>query len=385
MQRLIGACYMGTWSLGVTKTILGPMVAIFQTRYDLSLSSVGAIFLFQFAGSLIGSAFGGILADALGTRRVILGGLAVLAGGLLGFAVSPAWWLTLVLAWIVGLGYAVFNVSAITTVSRLHADRPGPALNRLTFCFGLGAVMGPLLFAAAVSGPLGWRGLYILLALTPLAVLVGVRHCTFPKAGRPFSLSDARHLAVKARFRLPAALLFLYVGIETGIAGWIYTYMEGHFGYSSAGASWVLSLFWVGLTAGRFACAWLVDRFGYAATIVWSAALSAAAAAAIAIYPGATGTAVLFVCVGLFFSGIFPTALALAGQSFPGQLGAVSGLLVALGGLGSTFIPWTMGFAGDLFGLRTGFALAALGTVAMVAFAIRWRREGTAAPAKLPA
>jgi fucose permease len=85
----------------------------------------------------------------------------------------------------------------------------------------------------------------------------------------------------------------------------------------------------------------------------------------------ATGPSmVLFVLLGFFFSGIYPTVMAQAGSVFPQYSGTVSGVLTASGGLGGMLLPLGMGLVSDYAGLRVGLFVSLVATIVMFVVAV---------------
>ncbi|MGQ9622436.1 MAG: MFS transporter [Candidatus Caldatribacteriaceae bacterium] len=79
---------------------------------------------------------------------------------------------------------------------------------------------------------------------------------------------------------------------------------------------------------------------------------------------------VLFVLLGFFFSGIYPTVMAQAGSVFPQYSGTVSGVLTASGGLGGMFLPLSMGLVSDYAGLGVGLFVSLVATIVMFVIAV---------------
>jgi len=126
---------------------------------------------YGFAGLLLSSYFflyalmqlpSGILSDALGPRRTIIGFTVFTVVGALLFYVSHRFELLLAAQLLMGLGSSVFYINAVKVVSSwFPAERRASAIGVLSAASGLGS------FAAYMGFPLasvyfgGWRTLYI--------------------------------------------------------------------------------------------------------------------------------------------------------------------------------------------------------------------------------
>lgn len=126
---------------------------------------------YGFAGLLLSSYFflyalmqlpSGILSDALGPRRTIMGFTVFTVVGALLFYVSHRFELLMVAQLLIGLGSSVFYINAVKVVSSwFPAERRASAIGVLSAASGLGS------FAAYMGFPLasvyfgGWRALYV--------------------------------------------------------------------------------------------------------------------------------------------------------------------------------------------------------------------------------
>jgi FSR family fosmidomycin resistance protein-like MFS transporter len=133
---------------------------------------------------------------AVGGRRrafVIAGGICF-AAGLAAAAVASAWWLLL-------LGFALlypasgaFVSLSQATLMDLQPARREHNMARWMVAGGVGAVIGPLLLAAALWLGLGWRGLFVALAVTSLLLVLVVRRA-------PATIDDHDRLRLRAALR----------------------------------------------------------------------------------------------------------------------------------------------------------------------------------------
>jgi len=73
----------------------------------------------------------------------------------------------------------------------------------------------------------------------------------------------------------------------------------------------------------------------------------------------------LFILLGFFLSGIYPTVMAQAGCIFPQYSGTVSGVLTAAGGFGGMLLPLGMGVVSDYVGLKVGLLVPLIATIIM--------------------
>jgi FHS family Na+ dependent glucose MFS transporter 1 len=142
---------------------------------------------------------------------------------------------------------------------------------------------------------------------------------------------------------LLALFFFLYVGVEIGFAGWIFTYAQAQSLAGQATAAYLTSGFWGAFTLGRLAGIplgarvrprWilLVDLLGALGGLALMLARPDSLAALWA------GTLAL----GLFLASIFPTTVTLADRRV-GLTGRMTGWIFSGASAGAMTLPWLMG------------------------------------------
>src|SRR5690606_26113586 len=113
-----------------------------------------------------------------------------------------------------GFGFGLVDVGFNLLAARAFAPRSAPALNFLNAAFGVGAVIGPLVVAAAAPR---FGTAFLVFAGVALMVLVGTLRLPTPAPvpdegrGLPLVWSQVAGFVV---------LYFLYVATEVGVTSW---------------------------------------------------------------------------------------------------------------------------------------------------------------------
>ncbi|MER6220087.1 MFS transporter [Streptomyces sp. 900105755] len=333
--------------------------------------------------------FGGVIADRLGPRRVVIGSdavrcAAVLAVAALLFLTSPGLWPLAALALVFGTVDAVFmpavgalpaRVTSRDQLARVQGMR-GLAIR---FASILGAPLGGL--GVAVGGAATAFGLAGLLIAVSVPLLVSLRVRELPADDRaaapaPTPWQDLR--AGLAHIRSHRVLAPLMLAIALGDLGFVsplnvgLTLLADRRGWGAAGVGWVLA----GFGAGAGAASLLLTvrgrlpRAGLVAGV--SIVAGSVAIGALAFVPGLVGAVGVALLIGLLagLSGAMCGAL-LQTQADPlylGRVTAVSGLISL--GLTPLSMPFTAAAIGA-FGLGPVYvvsaAVCALGGVVALA------------------
>ncbi len=354
-------------ALGLATTVLGPAVGQLRTQTGATVSALAIAFTAQSLGYLVASIVAGRRFDAGAGHRLLAGGLAVL--GLAGFGWAPSTTVAMVaaVAAAVGAAAAVVDVGANTLLVWARPGDPGPALNALHLCFGLGALAAPMLVDRSVAWTSGLWAVAVVVAVPALVMAAVVARRPAPGAPlRPANGPSAGGLVARGGL---AVFYVLYVGAELGLAGWIHTY-AGAIGLSGAAATGVTATFWAGFCLGRLVAAAVVRRVGEVRLLVMSCAL--ATLAALGLLAGDGAPVAVWVGAGLFGATVspqFPTMIAVADRRL-GLTGSITAWIIAGTGVGSLTLPWMIGVLLDRVGARAMPAAVAVLAAASLVWAV---------------
>jgi len=366
--------YLAFLGLGVTMSLLGPLLPAIRAEIPMSYLEAGLLLSGQFIGMLVSVPPGGHLADRIGRKPFLLASAVLTVSGLAATALAPGFGTLLAAAVVTGVGSGGFEVG-VNAVEVDHAgEGAGKAMNRLHFFFGVGAIAGPVLAAAMVGAGLDWRLAFLAAAVPPAAVGLVLLPQPLRHAAKAAVHDQAAIYGNAALWRY-AMVVALYVALETTTYGWAASFWVKR-GASFLPAALLASLFWTTLTAGRLLCGGLADRMGLARFVRRSSAGALVACAAWTIWPTPWLTLACLLLLGLALSGIFPTTMALVTEAFPGHAGKVVAFLAVFASLGGFVGPTAAGRLADSAGIgilppfTAGLALAML-------VCVRWARRGT--------
>lgn len=342
--------YLAAILNGIATTMLGPLMPGFESRWDLDDSQGGLLFVAQFLSCVLSAAATGWLARRLGYWRVVAGGLAVAALGVAG-CVSHSWTVTLVSVAVYGCGIGVITPASNVGIAAAVEGDSSRTVMWLNLFWSVGAVGAAALVATLRGG--------FLPALSGAFLVIAVA-VAFAGAGQRPARETATVKSRSVPHLIYALMLFLYVGAEQAIAGWVSLYATR----SAASQSlWAVlpSVFWGSILLGRIVAPYLLSRVRASALAPWS--LGFALGGTLLLVAGGGPMALLAgsSIIGLGFAPIFPLVVA----AYADRAGAsASGLVFSAAGLGGATVPWLVGFvstaSGSLrMGLVTSIALVA--------------------------
>lgn len=357
---------------GLNSGWIGPIIPTIAQAQSLSLQQAGWLVSACGAGSILSISLGKGVVQCIGAKNTLQAGAVLTCAGLAAVAAINGLAPLVAAVLVLGIGLGLTGVAATLCVLEFCGTEATPALNRLHLFFGAGALLGPLVAERALAGPLSYRAAYLggaVLAFAVAVLLASVR-TRQAKGPAPGSKAGEGLWQVPAVW-LYAAAMFLYVGVEAGIATWLFTYLVGASRLPEFLASLSMSILWAGLTLGRLLTVHLSKTIP-ASTITMAALLVSSAAIATLIIKPALGIATLIVVafLGYGFGPIYPSTLAEANMRFRAHASSLTPLLILAGALGGMTYPALTGYVLENFGLPAGMgALFLTALIMLVAFA----------------
>ncbi len=380
VRRLTASAFAGMFVFGIVMAILGAVLPSLFEKIGFGAGAAGNLFLSMNFAMLVMTVFFGPLVDRFGFRTLLLASSLLVAASfvlLAGAATYPA----LVLAVVVlGLGGGGLNGGTNALTSDINeGERRGPALNVLGIFFGFGALTIPFLTGVLLT-TLGLRGVLLLATVFGLVPLILYAVLRFPRAKQPqgFPITEAAKVARDPRLWLCGFLLFFESANEFTVGGWISTLLQKTHGTGPSAAALVLAGYWAAVMAGRVLSARLVRRLGKERLVLAGAAVALAAALVLWLSPSRTAAMAAAVVIGLGFSPVYPTVLAVVGERFAALTGTAFSIVLAVGLAGGMIAPWLAGRIAETSGLRQGLVVPVVNCVLIIvlmAFIVRLRQR----------
>ncbi|MBC7945397.1 MAG: MFS transporter [Burkholderiales bacterium] len=319
-----------------------------RAMHGFSDAQYGAIFLPQVVAAVIGAVGGGVLAQRIGLKALLV--LALLANTLSqallaassGMAADTAYAIVLAGTASLGLGFGLSGAPLNSFPPTFFPERRNTAVVALHTLLGLGLMAGPLLAAWTMDR---WLRFPLSLLVVCLAVAIVVALTSFPddraterstrkarqnKQGDRQSESDAAPAPQRSTvFWLFMTIAVLYAFAEGTFSSWVAIYLQQTKQLPETTAAAALSAFWGALVAGRLLVSVIVVRV--AAERVWQT-LPVIMILAFLLLPYVDSPAssiALFALAGLACSAFFPLTMALVSRQFDQHVAWVSAMLTA--------------------------------------------------------
>ncbi|HXG92542.1 MAG TPA: MFS transporter [Blastocatellia bacterium] len=364
--------HIGYVLTGVVTTLLGPMLPVLQSRWSLDDAQAGYLFTAQFVGAIAASGAASALIARIGSLRSLVAGYALMCVGVTALGVSP-WAVGVASVFCFGLGLGITITTTNLFVSELNPTRRAAALNIVNFTWCIGAVASAPVIGLLAEKNLTTLGLFCLSSLLILLALWLVQFHSLNVADKPRRLEvETKASAFRSPFvLLIGSLIFLYVGTENAVAGWVATYASRLKG-SSEYLWWLPpSIFWAMLLIGRLTAPLVLRRVAEERLALAGLATALCGTALLTAINTMAGMFAAVALAGIGFASIYPITVAILPRCFGNQTTRVAGLIFMLAGLGGATLPWAVGFISTRSdSLRAGLLVPLLGNLAMIALQV---------------
>jgi FHS family glucose/mannose:H+ symporter-like MFS transporter len=350
---------------GVVSVLLGPIIPELRSGWNVTQAQAASLFVAQFTASSIGAVVSGF-----NLRRSLAGGYLLVGAGLAGLA-TGGWSLALPALCLMGLGLGLVIPASNLFVAHRNPGSRSSSLATLNFVWGLGAVSSPLLIAGLRDlKPLEeiLAGLAAVAALTGLAVWLCVTDDASPGAPATPREGGPAGGASLGFLGLTAAMLFLYVGTENAVGGWLVTLPDDLGSDRSAASLFIGSGFWGALLLGRAITPWVLRLRSEATTYKLFLTLATAGTLLLVLSGSRAHLAAGALLAGLGMAPLFPFTVSMLAAATAATRSRTAGWVLACGGLGGAALPWLTGRLGDGTGtLHHGFLVPLAGLIGLAA------------------
>lgn len=369
---LLVVIYLAFISLGLPDSLLGAAWPAMYEGLGVPVDYAGFIFMIVAAGTVVSSLFSGKVIHRFGAATVTTFSVLLTALALLGFSVSGEFLFLCLLAIPLGLGAGSVD-AALNNYVALHYE--ARHMNWLHSFWGVGAAIGPMIMAGYLAKGNAWTAGYGTVGLIQLGlVVILVLSLPIWIKGRSNSTETSEQQApslwtlVRTLPGLKQALVvfFCYCTIEATFGLWGASFLVFEKGFEADQAARMTSLYFLGITIGRFLSGFLTVHFTNKQLVFLGQGIIGLGLVFLFL-PLSSTLLPGFLLVGLGCAPIFPSLL----HETPANFGkknsqSIMGMQMASAYIGITLMPFLFGKIASFTGY--GFLLGFLGLVLLLIF-----------------
>lgn len=349
---LLALIYLAFISLGLPDSLLGSGWPVMRLQLDVPVSYMGIVSMVISGGTIVSSLLSDFLTRKLSTRIVTVGSVFLTVIALFGFSFSDRFWMLIVFAVPYGLGAGAID-AALNNYVALHYK--AKHMSWLHCFWGVGTIVSPFIMGYALTHS-SWQNGYRIVGFIQLGIAV-LLLATLPvwKVNKDGEMQRQKSVGLAGALKIkgvPFLLLgfFAYCAAESTAMQWASTYFVEVKGISSEQAANFASLFYIGITAGRFISGFVTDKLGDRKMIIIGTCVLSCGIASLLIPVNSYIVAVVgFIVIGLGCAPIYPCIIHSTPNNFGAEnSGAIIGIQMASAYVGTTFIPPLFGLLGKL-------------------------------------
>jgi fucose permease len=367
---LLAVIYLAFVSMGLPDALLGSAWPTIYGRMNVPVSYAGILTILIASGTVISSLLSNRMLRRFGTGVVTVFCTSLTAAALFGFSVSNAFWQLCLMAIPYGLGAGSIDAALNNYVALHYRSRH---MSWIHFCWGVGATAGPYVMGAILTGGHAWNAGYrvvgIVQTVMTLCLLLSLpvwkkNSPVKNKSGAADNAVTARGVLRKPGAKAALASFFCYCSLESSAGLWASSYMVLNRGITAETAAKWASIFYLGITIGRFLCGFITDKTGDKNMIRIGQGLMISGVLIMLLPFGNEVCFLGLIMIGLGCAPVYPCLLHETPHNFGRDMSqAIMGIQMACAYTGSTLMP-------PLFGLIAEHAGIALYPIYLMIFAI---------------
>lgn len=354
---LLVIIYIAFISLGLPDAILGSAWPMIHKNLNVPISYAGVATMIVAGGTIVSSLFSEKFIRKFGTGKVTAFSVFLTAAGLLGIYFSPSFIWICLLGIPLGLGAGVVD-SALNNFVALHYE--AKHMNWLHCFWGIGATSGPFIMSLYLLKENGWRMGYATIGIIQ-AILVVCLFISLPlwrkfEAKNDESEKSYNEVKISTLIKLPGAKpalisFFCYCAIELTTGLWASSFLVVNNGLSAELAAKWVSLYYLGITVGRFLAGFIAMKLNNK-QMIRIGQIICLLGAILLIMPLPNNLQLVgLILIGLGCAPIYPAMLHETPNRFGKELSqGIMGIQMATAYVGSTFVPPVFGALSQISG-----------------------------------
>ena len=261
---LIYICFI---SLGLPDSLLGSAWPVLHEQIQVPVSYAGTISMVICGCTIISSLFSDKLLRKFGAGKVTAVSVVLTAAALLGFSASDRFWMLIL--WSIPYGIGAGSVDAIlNNYVALHYK--AQHMSWLHCMWGVGASISPFIMSYALVNLESWNAGYLIVSILQgvLSVIIflslpiwgkGAQNGEEPLEQQRKARSFQEILSIEGA--IPSFLTFFcYCSLELTTSLWASSYLVQKWAFTPEAAAGFASMFYIGVTLGRFANGFLAMK-----------------------------------------------------------------------------------------------------------------------------
>lgn len=350
LKLLLIIIYAAFISLGLPDTILGSAWPVIHQDLNVPISYAGMVTIIVSVGTITSSFLSEKLIRRFGTGKITAFSALLTATGLLGISITPSFIWICLLGIPLGLGAGSIDCALNNFVAINYEAKH---MNWLHCFWGIGATTGPFIMSLYLLRQNGWRMGYATIGFIQAAIVL----CLFLSLPlwKKVQLKNQQEENINSNIKMldvlkvngvkPALLsFFCYCAVEFTTGLWTSSFLIARYGLAIESAAKWVSLYYLGITAGRFLAGFISMKFSNRLMIRMGQIIAMVGAIIIMIKLPNNLQVLGIILIGLGCAPLFPAMIHETPNRFGTELSQkVIGLQMASAYIGIIVVPPVFG------------------------------------------
>ncbi len=355
-------------SVVIIGTLLPEILQSFKWNYIQAGMVIGAGSISFFISAFIA----GFLINRKGPGTVVITGLVIEAAGFFLFGLSSNFIFCMCMNLLIGFGQGSVEVASNYCTIQIEKKGNNHLMSFLHAGFSAGAVAAPILIGILLKSSGNWIITFRIFAVLLLAAAVYSWKVDLNKIHNDTDGENGKKERIVFRPFLifTVITILLYVGVEIGLTNWITEYAVKVVKMKTASAAGIVSVFWLGLLAGRLVTPFIFRKISIPLQLIL---LSIITSISITVFLFLKTPLLLFPVIfvaGFGCSSIYPLIISILGQRYKSNRSVYIAFAATGGGIGSFLLPFIFSAMAFSLGIKTGFIMFAVMCVVLTVAAL---------------
>lgn len=361
---LLAIIYLAFISLGLPDALLGSAWPSMYREFGVPVSYSGFIFMIIAAGTVISSLQSDRLTRKFGTGQVTAGSVLMTAVALFGFSVSRSFFALCFWAVPYGLGAGSVDAALNNYVALHYKSRH---MSWLHCMWGIGASLGPYIMGMVLTGGqlwnMGYRYISFLQIVLTVLLFISLplwnkrveetkESSKMKKMQEPKSVLSLREIICIPGAKEMMLAFFCYSAVEQTTSLWASSYLVFYKQISAERAAGFASLFFIGITVGRFFSGFLTIKLNDTQMIRFGEGIIFLGIVVLFLPLGEIAALAGLLLLGVGCAPIYPSIIHATPENFGRDKSqAVMGVQMAFAYVGTLIMPPVFGLIANVAGV----------------------------------
>ena len=352
LLTIIYICFI---SLGLPDSLLGSAWPVLHAEIHVPNSYAGILSTIICAGTILSSLFSGKLLSRFRAGKITVVSIMMTALGLFGFSVSNEFWMLVLWAIPYGLGAGGVD-SVLNNYVAVHYK--AQHMSWIHCMWGVGATISPYIMSFSLLHLKSWSAGYLIVSVIQVVVTAGV-FISLPIWKKEIESKEGSQeeekipVSFKDIFSVKGAIpcflgAFFYCALELTSTLWASSYLVQKWAFTPELAAGFASMFYIGITVGRFVNGFLAMKFKDCFLIRMGIAIITVGIGMLFVPFHVSFTLIGFALIGLGGAPIYPCLIHITPEIFGKERSqAMIGTLMAFAYTGFLTMPPLFGVIAD--------------------------------------